>query len=321
MARTSARKRQQLGVLVEGAFPASDVLVAAEWNEAIRFSRRSSVQANAALSLRASHTSSTYSGSSDIFWPEAAADIGRDHAQIAFRQAEHVGDRGAGHMRHLRRAGQGHAAGRCVVGGVRGARFDRRGVLPVRAGVDLDDLAPRLFQTASKPSVLTSALTMTIAAAPRHEAAARRRRARRARRPAACLSLMFDFDQIGDVLGFFLASTPPTAATASPTKRTTPSARIGWPTGRYSNLCSIGVIFFTPFRSAAVMTMAPSGAEMLSIVPAAFGLRTKRTQCAAGRSAVKRPCPLTKAGSSSRLIARPTQFHPGAFGFPCTHAR
>ena len=39
-------------------------------------------------------------------------------------------------------------------------------------------------------------------------------------------------------------------------------------------------------------------------------LRTKRTQCAAGRSAVKRPCPVISAGSSSRRMARPTQVMP-----------
>ena len=37
---------------------------------AIRFSRRSSVQATELLSLRASHTTTTYSAQSDIFWPK-----------------------------------------------------------------------------------------------------------------------------------------------------------------------------------------------------------------------------------------------------------
>ena len=46
-------------------------------------------------------------------------------------------------------------------------------------------------------------------------------------------------------------------------------------------------------------TSAPSGAKMRVMTPAATELRTKRTQCAAARSAVKRPCPVTSAGSSS----------------------
>jgi hypothetical protein len=72
-------------------------------------------------------------------------------------------------------------------------------------------------------------------------------------------------------------------------------------------LCNIGWIGFTAERSAAVMTVAPSGAEIRLIRPAATELRTKRTQHAAGRSPVKRPLPATSAGSSSRRIERPTQ--------------
>ena len=47
-----------------------------------------------------------------------------------------------------------------------------------------------------------------------------------------------------------------------------------------------------PARSAAVKTVAPSGSAILSMRPAATGLRTNRTRCAAGRSAVKRPRPV-----------------------------
>jgi hypothetical protein len=44
--------------------------------------------------------------------------------------------------------------------------------------------------------------------------------------------------------------------------------------------------------------------------PDATGLRTKRSQCAAGKSAVKFPFPATKTGSSRRRIDRPTQVMP-----------
>ena len=74
------------------------------------------------------------------FLAEAAADVGRDHAQIALRHAEHVGDGGAHEMRHLRGAGQRDAAAGGVIGGVRRARLHRRRVLPVRARLDGDDL-------------------------------------------------------------------------------------------------------------------------------------------------------------------------------------
>src|SRR5277367_1924216 len=44
--------------------------------------------------------------------------------------------------------------------------------------------------------------------------------------------------------------------------------------------------------------------------PDATELRTKRTWWWAARSAVNRPRPVTNAGSSSRLMARPTHFIP-----------
>src|ERR1700733_9545068 len=50
--------------------------------------------------------------------------------------------------------------------------------------------------------------------------------------------------------------------------------------------------------------------------PEATGLRTKRTQSVAARSAVKRPRPVTSAGSSSRRMARPTQGIPDVIPEP-----
>ncbi len=50
--------------------PSSVMVWSREWKPAIRFSRRSSVQANELLYLRASHTSTTYSAASDIFCPK-----------------------------------------------------------------------------------------------------------------------------------------------------------------------------------------------------------------------------------------------------------
>src|SRR6516225_1479248 len=61
-------------------------------------------------------------------------------------------------------------------------------------------------------------------------------------------------------------------------------------------------------RSVAATTMAPFGVVIFLNFPAATGLRTKRTQCTAGRSDVKRPWPVINVGSSNRRIARPTQF-------------
>src|SRR5689334_6046799 len=58
------------------------------------------------------------------------------------------------------------------------------------------------------------------------------------------------------------------------------------------------------------MTVAPLGTSIPVSFPAAIGLRTKRTQWAAARSAVKRPRPVISAGSSRRRMARPTQVMP-----------
>src|SRR5882757_567060 len=62
-----------------------------------------------------------------------------------------------------------------------------------------------------------------------------------------------------------------------------------------------------------VNTLAPDGDLMRVMRPDAIWLLTKRSQCTAGKSAVKRPCPRTKTGSSSRRIDRPTQVVPDPF--------
>src|SRR4029077_16019017 len=49
---------------------------------------------------------------------------------------------------------------------------------------------------------------------------------------------------------------------------------------------------------------------MPTMRPEATGLRMKRTHWAELRSPVKRPRPVTSAGSSSRRMARPTHFIP-----------
>ncbi len=98
-----------------------------------------------------------------------------------------------------------------------------------------------------------------------------------------------------------------TAATGSPAKRTTSPARIGWAIGAYLNLCSIGTMGRNDAMSAAVSTVPPPGVSTRTMRPAATGLRTNRTHLAAARSPVKRPCPVTSAGSSTRRSERPTQ--------------
>ena len=71
---------------------------------------------------------------------EAAADIGRDDAQIGLRHAERVGEAGAQHVRHLHRAGERHPAARLVPGRVAAARLERHRRLAARADVDFDHL-------------------------------------------------------------------------------------------------------------------------------------------------------------------------------------
>ena len=71
---------------------------------------------------------------------KTAADVGRHDAQIGFRKLQAVGDRGAGHVRHLRGAGQRHAARRRVERRMRRPRFKRRRILAAGANTDADDL-------------------------------------------------------------------------------------------------------------------------------------------------------------------------------------
>ena len=75
---------------------------------------------------------------------ETAADVGRHDAQIGFRKLQAVGNRRAGHMRHLRGAGQRHAARSGVESRMRGARFKRRRILAVGADIDANEpVGPR----------------------------------------------------------------------------------------------------------------------------------------------------------------------------------
>ena len=71
---------------------------------------------------------------------ERAAHVRRHHAQIRLRHAEHVGEPGAQHVRHLHRGGERHPAGGRIEGGVRAARLQRQRALAARADLDLDDL-------------------------------------------------------------------------------------------------------------------------------------------------------------------------------------
>jgi hypothetical protein len=137
------------------------------------------------------------------FLSEAATDIGRDHAQVALRHAEQVGNGGASEMRHLGRASQCDAAGGRIIGGVAAARLHRRRVLAVRARVYADNCV-----RAAPGSIETFALELTF-----EDDIARRfgmdlRRAGCER--CARVNLRRDIgdierDLIDKVLGFFLA--------------------------------------------------------------------------------------------------------------------
>ena len=79
---------------------------------------------------------------------ETAADIGRDDAQRALRDAELLGDRAADVVRRLRRAIEREPVGHRVDRGDRGARLDRRADQPVVDEVDRDDMRRRLERRA-----------------------------------------------------------------------------------------------------------------------------------------------------------------------------
>ena len=135
-------EREQLGIGVEGAFE-RDVLIA-------RMKAGDQVLApvfgprhRAFKSARQPHQHDIFAGERH-FLSEAAANVGRDHAQIGFRKAEHVTNSRSGEMRHLRCAGERHAPGRYVVGCMAAACLHRRRILATRSRVNLDHLV-RIF--------------------------------------------------------------------------------------------------------------------------------------------------------------------------------
>ena len=130
-------ERDQLGVLVEGAGERDGLVAAVKGGDQVLAPVLGPGHRTLELA-RQPHQHDVF-GRERHLLAEAAADVGRDHAQIGLRHAEHVGDGGAHEMRHLRGAGQRHAAGRRIEGGVAGARLHRRRVLPVRARVEFDD--------------------------------------------------------------------------------------------------------------------------------------------------------------------------------------
>ncbi len=132
-------KRDELAIGVEGAVQ-FDALLAA-------MKRRDQILA---AILAPSHAAAQFArqpnqhdifGGERHFLSEGAADIRRHHAQFGFGKAENVGNSGAREMRHLRGAGQCRAARACVERRMRGARFERRGVLPV--GLHSEANSPR----------------------------------------------------------------------------------------------------------------------------------------------------------------------------------
>ncbi len=76
------------------------------WKLAIRFSRRSSVQATELRSCRASQTSTHVFRASDIFCPKPPPTSGAITRSVRLRHADQVGNGGPRQMRHLRRAGE-----------------------------------------------------------------------------------------------------------------------------------------------------------------------------------------------------------------------
>ena len=76
---------------------------------------------------------------------EAAADVGRDHAQLVLRRhADEGGDDEARDVRILRGVPQRERAGASVVLGEGGARLDRVGHQPIVDDVELGDVLGRL---------------------------------------------------------------------------------------------------------------------------------------------------------------------------------
>ena len=117
-----------------------------------------------------------------------------------------------------------------VIGGVAGARLHRRGVLPARARLDLDDLV-RAFPDSVEAGGLELAFDDDIAG--RLGVHLRRAGGEAPRSASTTRRCAFD-DQLRLCSAMSSASSSlaaTTAATGSPTKRTTPSASTGWPTG------------------------------------------------------------------------------------------
>ncbi len=135
-------KRDELAVGVEAAFQL-DVLVAAVKARDQIFAPVLAPGKRAAKPPRQIDQHGVF-GRQRHFLPEAAADIGRHHAQLGFGESEHVGDRRAHQMRHLGGASERDPAARGVIGRVRAACFERRRVLAVGAERDGDaPLGPR----------------------------------------------------------------------------------------------------------------------------------------------------------------------------------
>ena len=130
------RQRGEPGVLVERAFERDDLIAAVKSGHQI-FPPVFGPGHRAAQLPRQPHQDHVFRRQRHLL-AEPAADVGRNHAQIGFRHAEHIGDCGPRQMRHLRGAGQRDAARRRVVGGMPGLRLQRRGVLPARQRLEFD---------------------------------------------------------------------------------------------------------------------------------------------------------------------------------------
>ncbi len=194
-------QRDQFGVLVEGALQRNVLVARMEAGDQV-FAPVLAPGERAFIFARQPDQHDVFRGQRH-FLSEAAADIGRDHAQVALRHAEHVGNGGAGEMRHLRRAGQRDAAGGRIVGGVAAARLHRRRVLAVRARVDRDDLvraAPGGIETFALELAFEDDIARRFGMDLRRAGCERRARVNRG------LDLGdIERDLIDNVLGFFLA--------------------------------------------------------------------------------------------------------------------
>ena len=253
--------------------------------------------------MRASTTSTTNSPASDIFWPNPPPTSGA----ITRKSASGMPIRSAMAVRikcgicveqvSVTRPDAASKAA-CAPRGSIGSAFWRR----ERASTATTLAAAA--RAASKPGVFTRPSTMTFAGASAWTRGAPSSRAARASTTGSVLDL--DLDLIGDVLGRLRALRQHGG------NRLSDVAHDAVGEDRLGDRHVVELVQHRPDRldvprSAAVTTVAPSGAAMRTMRPAATELRTKRTYCAAGRSPVKRPTPVTSAGSSSLRIDRPTQ--------------